>query len=1602
MAEHIASTGTSAGAGAVAAGKITGGFVHLHLHSEYSLLDGGNRLDKLVARVKELGMNAVAVTDHGNLFGAAAFYLECKEQGVLPILGVEAYVCPPGRARTDRTFTGASDGGYHLVLLAESDEGWQNLLRLCSEAYLTGFYFKPRVDRELLEKHSAGLIAINGHLGSEIGEHLLAYERSGEQKHWERAVESAQWHARTFKGRGPGAEGRGDGEGSGGPGFYVELQHHVDEQIAINKHLIRLAGEMGLPLVCDNDAHFLKAEDHDGHDTLICISMGKVKSDPDRLRYPTELYVKDPREMRELFEKEYGAVGLEACENTVRIAERCAGAVKLPIGANHAPMVRVRKSSALPKRDEARFGGDLSAWYAAYCAAFEVVPFALPDGVSAEEQARIRAEAKAECDEALTLLSEGGFIWRYGRGTGDREERGEGLGARGEGEMPHAERGGTQEGASDHAEKVARLRRELKILGEKNITAYFLIVWDFVNWGRQQGIPALARGSGVGTMVGYVLGLSNACPVRYSLLFERFTDPDRSEYPDIDIDLCQDGRGRVIDYVRRKYGHVAQIITFGTLKARAAVRDVARVLGVSLPAADRLAKLIPEQLNITIDDALEQEPDLKSVYEGQSAGLDKVNKDLGPGQAVDPDTARALIDNARTIEGQARHASVHAAGVIVATRPLYEIVPLYKQSGAADHEIVTQWDGPTCEKVGLLKMDFLGLRTISVIERAKRLIRETLGEEEIWRAVGREGDYQKWRSGGVAEWQSEGQDISRHAGVAAGHGPGAGDLPRDGRDAEGRDVRAHQPDAPGGDIDTDEHRGGVRAAHARGTPARAASSRGLADGTHDGVRDRGLARDDSSKGARARADGGGGSDDQLTHPEAGSQGTRARGAHQARDQEVAGDAASTLPLRHSATSPLPPAHPLDLDRLTYDDPRVFALFQRAETTGVFQFESGGMRRLLTEMRPDRLEDLIAANALFRPGPMDLIPDYNRRKHGQAPVPSVHAIVDHFTRETYGVMVYQEQVMQIVHGLGGIKLRDAYTLIKNISKKKHDKIEKERPKFVDGAQKQGLSKQGAEELFELILKFAGYGFNKSHSTGYAIVAYQTAYLKTYFPNQYMAAFLTYESGAQKVSDWIQYVEDCKKTRFVNGKVGVEVRPPDVNLSGADFTVVFEPGEARTALGGHVRFGLGAIKGVGDKAIEAILRERNGEGAKADGERKSTAFSSLHDFCERVASAAGTGSGGNVLNKTTLEALIKCGAMDSLHGREARAAMLASIEPAMSAAAKAAADKAAGQGGLFMGPGPSVGGKAAGGAGAAKGKPAADLAGGLVKVPAWNEGETLKHEKDALGFYVSSHPLERWKRWAGMFATATCESAKQAGHDQRVVIPGLVQNVRTIICKNGRSAGQKMAIVTVEDATGAIETVLFADPYASFGHLIQPDQCVFMLGRVDRSRAGMAGGGARGGGGGAGGGEEDAAGGRGGGSDGVQVIVDRVVPIDGVPLMPGRLWIRVDGERLNGSGAAAIASVAQAMRAAVPTGEGVNGTMPDRATTFPVDIVIDTAEARVRLEAAANLRVKPTPELAGLLAAALGEGCVRVVGGVSVEMTEDGKRGRDRAKWAKKAG
>ncbi|MBI1369479.1 MAG: DNA polymerase III subunit alpha [Planctomycetes bacterium] len=1175
-------------------------FVHLHVHTQYSLLDGAVRTADLPKRAKELGQSSVAITDHGCLFGLIDFYAKCVENGVKPIVGIEAYMAPGDRR--DRTYSGVKDGGYHLLLLAENLTGYHNLLKLASIAYLEGFYFKPRIDKDTLKAHAAGLIATSACLGGEIPSALTASDRK-------RAKELAETYLEVF----------------GPDKFFIELQSHIPEQAKVNPELIDLADRVGAGVVATNDVHFLLPDDHGPHDALCCISTGKLISDESRLIYPTQLYLKSAAEMRAAAPT-LGDRWREACDNTLRIADLCN--VDLNFKANHAPVVKIetRRGDLSPPASDSNSHMGSTEWYNAYCANFTLLPF------DSHKDKDSPAQLKKQCDKALRDLVEAGAIWRYGK-----------------------------DGITDDIR--ARLDRELKILADKSISAYFLIVWDFVNYARANGIPANARGSGVGTMVGYCLGLSNACPVKYGLLFERFTDPDRSEYPDIDIDICQDGRARVINYVREKYGHVAQIITFGTLKARAAIRDVGRVMNIPLSEVDRIAKLIPGDLGMTLDKALSVEPDLKKEYNDN------------------PQTHR-LIDISRRLEGLARHASVHAAGVVIATQPLDNIIPLYKDPKAGKNkekdkdadgdqivEMITQWDGPTCEKVGLLKMDFLGLRTLSIIERARTLINATLDKSTQTRIIA--GDF------------------------------GVGPCPETPREF--------------------------------------------------GMRSGEFGVEDSS----------------TPH--------------------------AALPTPHSVD-------PLDLDRLTFVDQNVLDLFRRGETAGVFQFESGGMRSLLMGMKPDRLEDLIAANALFRPGPMDLIPDYNDRKNGRASVPPAHEVVLKYTAETYGIMIYQEQVMQIIHDLGDIPLREAYTIIKAISKKKEKTINAARDQFVEGAGRKGLAKPQAQELFDLILKFAGYGFNKSHSTGYAIVAYQTAYLKTYFPVHYMAALLTYESvSTEKVTE---YMEECRKVRFPDGRVGIEVRPPDINLSYLDFAVIYGESEPRDCNHGHIRFGLGAVKGVGAKAVEAIIAARKKDGP----------FKSLFNFCERVPQMS--------VNKSTIEALIKCGAFDALHGVDKRAAMIAAVETAMSRGAQEATLRSSDD--FLFGAVETQ----------KKAEPIAEPA--LPSVAAWDNAETLSQEKAVLGFYVSSHPLDRHKKALDRFANVSLKDARRLRADTEVIVGGMFTRVRQTFVKNGRSAGQKMAMITIEDLTGSMEGVIFSDGYAAHGHLIEPEKVVFLRGKIDRRR------------------------------------------------------------------------------------------------------------------------------------------------------------------------
>lgn len=1045
-------------------------FVHLHVHTHYSLLDGANRIDELIRTAKEQGSPAIAITDHGNMFGVIEFYQEAKKQGIKPIIGMEAYVAPGDRRNKEGK--GAGDAGCHLILLAMNEQGYKNLMKLSSIAFTEGFYYKPRIDHELLEAHNEGLIALSACLGGEIPQALLKRDHA-------RAEEIAAWYVKVF----------------GKDRFFIELQDHgMEEQRAVNPDLIALAKRVGVGLVVTNDAHYLTKDDVEAHDVLCCISTRALQSDETRFRFPgDEFYVKPPEEMAALF-PEYP----EAVSNTVAIAERCN--LEFSFSERYTPVYH-------PPGDE-----------------------------SAEEY--------------LRDLVYKGAAERYGKVTHEIRER---------------------------------IDYELGVIQSKGFSSYFLINWDFVHYARDNGIPCGARGSGCSSVVAYCLYLSQPDPLRYGLYFERFMDPDRDEMPDIDVDMCQDGRERVIQYVREKYGQVAQIITFGTLKARAVIRDVCRVLAVPLSEADRLAKLVPEELKMTLEKALKKEPELRRLYD------------------EDP-IIRKVIDIGRRLEGLARNTSVHAAGVVIADEPLNGLLPLYKP--ADSDSIITQYEGGTVEKVGLLKMDFLGLRTLSVLARARDL-------------------------------------VQRNHGVA-----------------------------------------------------------------------------------------------------------------------------------------------LDYEHLDLMDEEVYKMFAAGETKGVFQFESGGMRDVLMKMRPNRIEDLIAANALYRPGPMVNIDAYVARKHGEK-WSTPHRIMDDVLEETYGIIVYQEQVARLVNQLGGIERKRAFRLAKAISKKKTEMIEAERKPFVEGAKEKGLAKSIAEEIFNQILPFGEYAFNKAHSTGYAMVAFQTAYVKKYYPQEFMAALLTYEMvDTNKVVD---YMEECKR-------LGIDVRPPDVNTSDADFTVVQPEGGKGEAF---LRFGLAAIKGVGRKAVDAIVTARKA------GEK----FDSIFDFCDRVDLS--------VVNKGIVEALIKAGAFDGTGA--VRKALISILEGALQAGANTQRDREAGQMNMF----------AAFGSGEEAPPPA-------IPTEEWNEAEMLAHEKSVLGFYVTKHPLASHADTIQRFASADCVDIPSFSEGVEVVLGGMISRLRTVVTKSGRNAGSKLAILVFEDLSGSIEAVVFSEQLETHRDLVKPDQLVFLKGQVDRRR------------------------------------------------------------------------------------------------------------------------------------------------------------------------
>jgi DNA polymerase-3 subunit alpha len=1082
-------------------------FVHLHCHSHYSLLDGQSKIPDLVGRVKSLGMPAVALTDHGNLFGAIEFLREAKAAGVLPIVGMEAYIAP-GK-RTDRT---ASSGGagderfaYHLTLLARNGVGFRNLLRLSSRSYLEGYYYKPRIDKEILAQHSEGLICLSGCVGSEFSQLLLA-DRQGE------AEKLAMWYYKTF------------GEGN----FFVEVQNnglHIQQDCM--RRELDLAQRVGFPVVATSDAHYLTQDDYLAHDVLLCINTGKTIDQPlDKPRFVADdgklsdqFHVRGPDEMYAAFP------GMEeALATSARIAEG--------VEENYG-------SLGLGKRQFPSF----------------------------------QAPADKTAEEHLRDLCQCGLLERYGDPP------------------PPAAR--------------QRLDHELEVITRMGFASYFLIVWDFVRHARERGIPASARGSACGALVSYVLHLSNVCPLKYDLLFERFLDPNRSEAPDIDIDLCQDRRYEVIDYVRKKYGdaNVAQIGTFGTMKAKAAVKDVGRVLNIPLARVEQINKLIPTRLDITLEKALKEEPALRAMVD------------------QDPEIER-LIRFARRLEGSARNASTHAAGVVIADQPLESLVPLQViRRGDKDEVVCTQWDMGDVEKAGLLKMDFLGLRNLTTLEAAVRNINER-------------------------------------------------------------------------------------------------------------------------------------------HPEA----------------------------------------PLELDRLPLDDRKTFELLQRGETKGVFQLESAGIRDLLVKMKPDRFADIIATNALYRPGPLNggMVDEYVDVKNGRKQATYIHPVLKEVLEETYGVMVYQEQVMRILNRLGGIELSKAYATIKAISKKKADIIAEGRDQFVRGAVERGLEQDKASRIFALIEHFGGYGFNKSHSTAYALVAYQTAYLKAHYPTEYMAAVLTSEmDGAERDKFFVEHIEDCRR-------MGIEVLPPNVNGGGVTFRVARE---------GQIHFGLGAIKGVGVKAVEAIVKARELSGA----------FHSLDEFFERV-STREVGSG-------CAETLIRAGAFDMLGAR--RSQLLAILPRAMQAGQSRQEDRRRGQRGLFDDletAGTSVNGGNGNDSAGTRGLNQANL----PDVPELPDAELLGGEKKALGFYMSSHPLTRYAPLLQALATHRASELADLQDKTEVTLGGMIASVQVRNVQKSRSGHTRMAKLTFEDLTGSTPAMLWPEEYAKLNSLVKNDLICFVRGSLDRRR------------------------------------------------------------------------------------------------------------------------------------------------------------------------
>lgn len=1039
-------------------------FVHLHVHTEYSLLDGAARIKQVVKKAAQLNMPALAITDHGTMFGVADFYKACKSEGIKPILGCEVYVAP--RTMADRK-PRIDDKIYHLVLMAENTEGYRNLLKLVSMGYTDGFYYKPRVDRQVLAAYSKGLIALSGCIGGHVASKVLTGESS-------EALKIAAEYRDIF----------------GMENYFLELQDHgFEEQRTVNRELVNISKKLGIPLVVTNDVHYVNKEHAEMQDVLLCIQTGKTVDDPSRFRFQSqELFLKNRDELSLLF----GELR-EAMDATLSIAERCH--VDMDFGSLHLPV------------------------------------YTVPNGYTV--------------DSYLQKLCYEGLRWRYGE-------------------------------VSDFITK--RLEYEIGVITQMDFSAYFLIVWDLIHFTRQNGIPVgPGRGSAAGSLVAYSLGITDIDPLKYGLLFERFLNPERVTMPDIDIDFCFERRNEVINYVTNKYGsdHVAQIATFGTMAARAAIRDVGRTLNISYGEVDKVAKMVPAELHITIEKALNDSPDLKELYEHDRQ-------------------VKKLIDMASLLEGMPRHASTHAAGVVITREPLTHYLPLYK---ASDGPLTTQFAKDLVEELGLLKMDLLGLRTLTVITEAVKMVQKN------------------------------------------------------------RLVK------------------------------------------------------------------------------------------------------------------------LDMDQIPLDNPNTYDLLCKGEGSGVFQLESSGMRAILRDMKPGVFEDIVALVALYRPGPLGsgMVSDFIANKHGVKKVTYLHSKLEPILKDTYGVILYQEQVMRIASDLAGFSMGQADLLRRAMGKKKPEIIVGLRSKFIEGAAKNNINPDTAAQIFDLMEYFAGYGFNKSHSAAYAMVSYRTAFLKANYPVEYMTALLT--SVRDNTDKVVVYIEECRR-------MGIRVLPPDINSSHQNFTVKDN----------SILFGLAAIKNVGMAAVEAIISTRENE----------EPFENFVGFCSRLDA--------RVVNRRVMENLIKSGALDSLG--HPRAQLMVSLDAGLNLAQQTQKDRANGQQSLLDFWGDEV---------------RNTLVLNMPDVQEYPRSDLLAFEKEALGFFLSGHPLMDYRNSLSSLSGTTIAEIKSSTVETVVTCGGMLSAVKKITTKRG----EPMAFASMEDLTGSLETVFFPKVYREFQEMIRNDSLVIIKGRTSNT-------------------------------------------------------------------------------------------------------------------------------------------------------------------------